>query len=177
MGGRDAPFFMAIKIDGTAVTGERAGWPGNQTLDPWDAAQGGAKYVLAADMKTAPGPKSLTNSTPPGYSTAGMPDGSTGFGGSGASGPLGQPTTLTEGDVLGIVIPGGASADSTKTAVATATINGSGTSMTVDLTVKNGTGVTEAKVKAVGTGYVMNERVKVAKAGAGTTADVELYIL
>ena len=27
-------FFMAIKVDGTAVTGLPAGWPGNQTLDP-----------------------------------------------------------------------------------------------------------------------------------------------
>ena len=167
---------MAIKVDGTEVTKEVANWPANQALDPSAAAQGGLKYVLAADMKTAPGPKTLTNSTPPVYKTTGMPDFATGFGGAGASGPLGGSVTKTAGDVLGIAVAGGASADATKTGVATATENGSGKDMTVDLTVKDGIGVTEAKVKAVGSGYVVNERLKVAKADAGTTNDVFLYV-
>ena len=48
--------------------------------------------------------------------------------------------------------------------------------MTVDLTVKKGIGVTEAKVKAVGSDYVVNERLKVTAANAGTTNDVILYV-
>ena len=168
---------MAIKVDGTEVTKEVANWPANQVLDPSAAAQGGMKYVLAADMKTAPGPKALTNSNPPGYKSTGMPDFATGFGGAGASGPLGGALTSTTGDVMGIAVAGGASADATKTGAATTTINGAGADLTVDLTVTSGVGVTEAKVKAVGSGYVMNERVKVAKADAGTTDDVELYLL
>lgn len=168
---------MAIKVDGTEVTGGVANWPANQVLDPSAAAQGGMKYVLAADMKTAPGPKTLTDSNPPGYKTTGMPDFATGFGGTGASGPLGGAITNTAADAMGIAVAGGAGADATKSGVATATINGAGTNLTVDLTVKDGVGVTEAKVKAIGSGYVMNERVKVAKADAGTTNDVELYLL
>ena len=107
-----------------------------------------------------------------------MPDGSTGFAGSGASGPLGGPVTNTAADALGIAENGGgAAADASVAAAATTTVNGAGTGMTVKLTVKNGIGVTAAEVVAVGSDYVMNERVKVAKATAKTTNDVFLYIL
>ena len=64
----------------------------------------------------------------------------------------------------------------TKEGVATASVNGSGKNMTVDLTVTNGVGVTAAVVKAIGSGYVNNEQIKVAKADAGTTNDVILYV-
>ena len=77
---------------------------------------------------------------------------------------------------MGISVAGGASAASTPTAVATTSVNGKGTSLTVDLTVTNGVGVTGAVVKAIGSGYVNNEQVKVAKADAGTTNDVILYV-
>ena len=167
---------MAIKVNGTEVTDEVANWPANQVLDPLAAAQGGQKYVLASTLATVTGPKTLTNSNPPGYTVTGMPDNSQGFAGKGASGPLGGDVTKTAGDVLGITTAGGASADATKTGVATTSENGSGSSMTVDLTVEDGIGVTEAKVKAVGSGYVVNERLKVAKAAAGTTNDVILYV-
>ena len=169
---------MAIKVDGTEVTKEVAGWPGNQTLAPLDAAQGGQKYVLAADTKTASGPKTLTNSNPPGYTVTGMPDNTQGFGGKGASGPLGGAVTNTAGDALGIADNGGgASADASVSAGATTTVNGAGSSMTVKLTVKQNVGVTAAEVVATGSGYVMNERVKVAKSVSKTTNDVFLYIL
>ena len=167
---------MAIKVNGTEVTDEVANWPANQVLDPLAAAQGGQKYVLASTNATVTGPKTLTNSNPPGYTVTGMPDNSQGFAGSGASGPLGGDVTKAEGDVLGIVTAGGAGADTTKSAQATSSENGSGTGMTVDLTVKKDIGVTEAKVKAVGSKYVVNERLKVAKAAAGTTNDVILYV-
>ena len=171
------PFFMAHTVDGTEVTGAVAQWSADQALDPLAAAAGGQKYILEDDLETVTGPKSLTNDDPPGYTVTGMPDNSQGFAGSGASGPLGGDVTKAEGDVLGITIKGGATAeDTTKSAVATATENGSGKDMTVDLTVKKGIGVTEAKVKAVGSGYVVNERLKVAKADAGTTNDVILYV-
>ena len=169
---------MAIKVDGTEVTKEVANWPANQTLDPSAAAQGGMKYVLADDMKTAPGPKTLTNSAPPSYKTTGMPDFATGFAGAGASGPLGGAVTNTAADALGIADNGGgASATTTVDGGATATVNGAGTGMTVKLTVTQNVGVTAAEVVDIGSGYVMNERVKVTASVAKTTNDVFLYIL
>ena len=169
---------MAIKVDGTEVTKEVAGWPGNQTLDPWDAAQGGAKYVLASTNATVTGPKALANDDPPGYTVTGMPDNSQGFAGKGASGPLGGAVTNTAADALGIADNGGgASATTSVAAGATTTVNGSGSGLTVKLTVTKDVGVTAAEVVAVGKDYVMNERVKVAKAVSKTTNDVFLYIL
>lgn len=164
---------MAIKVDGTEVTGEVAGWATNGALDPMaDQPKYTFNAALTTTTKSAP-----TSDNPPGYTTTGFVDGATGFGGSGATGPLGASVTLTAADALGISVPGGATAeDATKSGVATTSVNGSGENLTVDLTVKKGTGVTEAKVKAIGSGYVNNEQIKVAKADAGTTNDVILYV-
>ena len=163
---------MAIKVDGTAVTGEVAGWATNGELDPMaDQPVYTFNAAMTSATKSAP-----TSDNPPGYSTTGFVDGATGFAGSGATGPLGAAVTLTAADALGISVAGGAAAASTKEGVATTSVNGSGENLTVDLTVTKDVGVTAAAVKAVGSGYVNNEQIKVAKADAGTTNDVILYV-
>ena len=163
---------MAIKVDGTAVTGEVAGWATNGTLDPMaDQPVYTFNAAMTSATKSAP-----TSSNPPGYKTTGFVDGATGFAGSGATGPLGAAVALTADDAMGISVAGGAGAASTAEGVATTSVNGSGTSLTVDLTVTKDVGVTAAVVKATGSGYVNNEQIKVAKAAAGTTNDVILYV-
>ena len=167
------PFFMAHKVDGVEVTGPQSKWSDDQALDPMaDQRQFRFNATLTATTNSVP-----ATAAPPNYSVTGMPDGSTGFAGSGASGPLGGGITLTKGDALGIAVAGGAGAATTKTGATTATVNGAGTGLTVDLTVTKDVGVTGAVVNAVGSGYVNNERIKVALADAGTTADAYLYAL
>ena len=167
------PFFMAHKVDGVEVTGPQSKWSDDQALDPMaDQRQFRFNATLTATTNSVP-----ATAAPPNYSVTGMPDGSTGFAGSGASGPLGGGITLTKGDALGIAVAGGAAAATTKTGAATATVNGAGTGLTVDLTITKDVGVTGAVVNAVGSGYVNNERIKVALAAAGTTADAYLYAL
>ena len=163
---------MAIKVDGTDVSGEVAGWATNGALVP-TADQ--PVYTLNAAMTSATA-SAPTSSNPPGYTTTGFVDGATGFGGAGATGPLGAAVTLTAADAMGISVAGGASSASTKEGVATTSVNGSGENLTVDLTVTKDVGVTAAAVKAIGSGYVNNEQIKVAKADAGTTDDVILYV-
>ena len=41
------PFFMAFKVDGKVVTGEVAGWPADQALNPWDDQP---QYLLNDDL-------------------------------------------------------------------------------------------------------------------------------
>ena len=167
------PFFMAHKVDGVEVTGPQAKWSDDQALDSMaDQRQFRFNAALTSTTNSVP-----ATAAPPNYSVTGMPDGVTGFAGAGTSGPLGGGITLPKGDALGIAVAGGASSATTKTGAATVTVNGAGTGLTVDLTVTNGVGVTAAVVNAVGSGYLNNERVKVALADAGTTADAYLYAL
>ena len=46
-------FFMAIKVDGTAVAGFAAGWPDDQVLNPLDEQP---TYVFSDDLTTAEPP-------------------------------------------------------------------------------------------------------------------------
>ena len=59
MGGRDAPFFMAHKVDGVEVTGPQANWSADQALDPM-ADQRQFKFNAALTTTTNSVPATAT---------------------------------------------------------------------------------------------------------------------
>ena len=161
---------MAIKVDGTEVTGLPAGWPSDQALDPLDAKT--PQYVIKDSDFTVSGPKDWTTSSPPGYSITGNADGVDGAGGSAGSVLR---DLADQSKILLYVVENGTGNGTNSTISAAAVANGSGSGLKVDLTIAGKVAV-KAVLNTAGTGYKDGDIVTVAKATATTDDDVTLRI-
>jgi len=169
MGAAMPPFFMATTITTinppSTVTALGWNWQDQQTIDPL-----GAQAVVTLASGLATGTRADGSATTAQvYRVTGV-NGIVGPGGWKGNG--GVPGAAVTASAVA-VINNGASGATNKTGVAT--VGGSGTGLTVNLTAGSGV-VASAAVNAAGTGYRAGDVVRVTATVAGTGADVLLRV-